>query len=92
MGWWQRAEEGIGVVEMNQVELTGFRVPGDGGNEAEGVIQDDSLVSGQQKSGAINGSRKCGRLGRGGNDHEVELPPSIILLKEWIKAQACLLW
>lgn len=30
--WWQRGGEGMGVVEVNKVELTGFSVPGDGGN------------------------------------------------------------
>lgn len=32
---WQRGEEGLGMVEMNKVELTGFHVPGDDGIEAE---------------------------------------------------------
>lgn len=31
-GRWHRGGEGMGVVEVNKVELTGFSVPGDGGN------------------------------------------------------------
>jgi len=34
------------MVEMYEVKLIGCSVPGDGGNEAEGEIRVDSLVSG----------------------------------------------
>lgn len=30
--WLQRGREGMSVVEVNKVKLTGFSVPGDGGN------------------------------------------------------------
>lgn len=46
VGVGQRAEEGLDMAEMNVGQLTGFSVPGDGGNEAEGEIHFGSLASG----------------------------------------------
>lgn len=43
---WQRGEEGMDTVEISRVGVAGFSVPGDGGNETEGEIQLDCLVSG----------------------------------------------